>query len=314
MKFINGYINETEAGIYFAAGDFFLDPVKPVKNAIITHAHADHFAYGHQTIYCTPATADLLKFRFSKKLTSNFVIKDYHESFEINGTKIYFVSAGHILGSAQVVIETAAEKNLFTGDFKLQPDETCIPYEFVKADVLITESTFANPLIIHPSPEEEIKKINSFQNQNFLIGTYVLGKAQRLNMLMQKYCPDKVVMLHNMIVPFHRLYEQHSIKINNWIPYSRVAYKRNRNCIYLVPPVIYKFYYNQYKVIKAFASGWQRLQNAGDFSLYISDHADWNDLLKVIEHTQPKQLITMHGDGSELQKHFSASSMEVITL
>ena len=303
---------KTEAGLFVQKGNFFLDPQKPVKNAIVSHAHADHFVLGHGNVYCTPATYSILKARYGKKLSGTFFTKDYEEQFEVGTTKLRFYSAGHMLGSAQLYFELNGERHLYTGDFKIQPDVTCSPYTYVEIDTLITESTFANPLINHPDDVSEIQKINQFVNQGIIIGTYVLGKAQRLNALLEKYCPEHVVMLYHSIVPFHKIYDEYGIKINNWIPYSRRILKQHQRCVYLVPPVIFKYYHNQYKVLKAFASGWDRLHKGNDFSLHISDHADWAQLLMVIERSKAKRIVTLHGDGSHLKSYSSDKSFEVI--
>ena len=293
-----------EAGIKFIPGNFYIDPRKPVKNAVITHAHADHAKKGNENVYCTPATADLILHRYKTAFRSKITKINYHETFTVNGIKITFESAGHMLGSAQVLVEHNGRRFLFTGDFKLQSNSTCAPYDFIKADVLITEATFANPLIIHPDPIAEIKKLNDYPDNNFLLGTYMLGKAQRINQLIADNCNDKIILTHSTIAGFNKVYEKNGIKLDNWQPYSRKFFKQHHNCIYLVPPVTYKYYYNQFKTLKAFASGWKRLQHGADVELLISDHADWNDLIKVIETTQPSKVITLHGDGNHLKSYF----------
>lgn len=302
---IDDCISFDEIGIKFIPGNFYIDPRKPVIHAVISHAHFDHAKKGNENVYCTPATADFMLHRFKSAFKSKVTQLNYHEPFILNGVKITFISAGHMLGSAQILIEHNGLKFLFTGDFKLQSDSTCVPYDYIKADVLITEATFANPEIIHPDPITEIKKLNEYPKNNFLLGTYVLGKAQRLNQLIAENCSDKIILAHSNIVGFNRIYEKYGIQLDNWLPYSRRIFKQQHNCIYLVPPVTYKYYYNQGNTLKAFASGWKRLQNGANVELLISDHADWNDLIKVITATQPSKVITLHGDGNHLKNHFN---------
>ncbi len=303
-------ISFSTEGIKFNPCDFFIDPRKPVKNAVITHAHADHVTKGSRKIFCTPATAGLIMHRYKKSINADFVLHDYNEPFEFNNAIITFLGSGHMLGSAQVLVEYNSKKYLFTGDFKLQHDETCIPYEYVKCDVLIIESTFANPEIIHPDPVQEILKLNDITQQRIVLGSYVLGKAQRITQLLAKNCPGKIILTHHEITGFHKVYQQYKVELNNWIPYSRSTFKHTVNSVYLVPPVTYKYYYRQPGIIKAFASGWKNLQHGADVVLLISDHADWHDLLKVINYSQPELIITLHGDGTHLQNHFSNSNIK----
>lgn len=311
---IDNCIAFDETGLKFIPGNFYIDPRKPVQHAVTTHAHSDHVVKGNQNVYCTAATADLILHRYKTAFKSNIATHHYHEPFFINDVKITFVSAGHMLGSAQVLVEHDGRKFLFTGDFKLQADSTCTVYDFTKADVLITEATFANPAIIHPDPVAEISKLNLYPNNNVLLGTYVLGKAQRINQLIADNCKDKIILSHSNITGFNRVYQKHGIQLDNWIPYSRKIFKQQNNCVYLVPPVTYKYYYNQFKTLKAFASGWKRLQHGADIELLISDHADWNDLIKVIDFTHPSKVITLHGDGQYLKKHYQNTSVEFVVL
>src|SRR6185312_7556582 len=137
-------------GIYCKYGDFYLDPTLPVTTAVISHAHADHAISGNNSIYCTEATHAFMMLRYGKNAGKVFNIATYHSAFTIGGIDITFISAGHMLGSAQVLMEYKGARYLYTGDYKVQPDATCEPIAWVEADVLITESTFADPLVLHP--------------------------------------------------------------------------------------------------------------------------------------------------------------------
>ena len=112
----------------------------------------------------------------------------------------------------------------------MQADETCAAYQTVTCDVLITESTFASPSIIHPNVVDEIEKINNYNNIPILIGCYVIGKAQRISALIAKHCPGKVILTHTDITPYHKAYIKHGIKLEKWMPYSKRFYKQNTNC------------------------------------------------------------------------------------
>ena len=144
-------------GLYCKYGDFYVDPVQPVRNAVVSHAHADHAVSGNNRVYCTEATAAFMQLRYGKNAAAEFNIAAYGQPFTIGGIEIMLISAGHMLGSAQVLMVYEGVRYLYTGDYKLQADATCEPLEWVETDVLITESTFANPDILHPDPVAEIK-------------------------------------------------------------------------------------------------------------------------------------------------------------
>lgn len=305
---------QMEYGLYCSAGDFYLDPLKPSKTAVITHAHADHATLGHHEIYCTAATAALMKARFGTKLNSQFHLKEANELFHINGVPVTFYNAGHILGSVQVLLELNGKRILYTGDIKIQPDLTCAPYQPVTCDVLVTECTFANPQHIHPPIQDEIAKLNAYPNTPILLGCYAIGKSQRISQLIATHLRNKIVLTHSDITPYHKVYMQQGIRLENWIPYSRRFFRQNPNCIYLVPPVTYKYYSNIMPVAKAMATGWNRLQTNSDFTLCISDHVDWNDLIMLIQQSGAQKVITLHGDGKLLAQHFDGSRKEFLVL
>lgn len=304
------FLVETKLGYYCKYGDFFVDPKYPVKQAVISHAHGDHAVPGHQTIHCTEGTFLFMHHRFVKQPDHSYQIAPFNTAFRIGGVAVTFIPAGHILGSAQILMEYDDTKYLYTGDYKLQEDATCEPIEFVQADVLITETTFADPAVVHPDPVAEIKKLSD-TNLNIMLGCYALGKAQRLTQLINTHCPEKVVFPHNNILPIHRLYDQHGFVKLRYEVYNRKALKDGQHKIYLVPPMTFNNYFRAKNVVRVFASGWNRLQKHNDMSLYISDHIDWDDLLYYIEKVNPTEVWTVHGDGSQLKSFFTNTSLSV---
>ena len=188
MKTINNFLSYSSTGLYCAAGDFYIDPRKAVHKAIISHAHGDHATPNSGTIYCTNSTKQIMGKRYKNSLRSRFIEINYRESFQLNDVMITFYPAGHILGSAQIMMEYDGIRYLYTGDFKLQQDTSCEPLEFVETDYLITETTFANPDYQHPDPQSEIEKLNEITGQNILIGAYSVGKAQRVTQLATSHC------------------------------------------------------------------------------------------------------------------------------
>ncbi|RZK50279.1 MAG: exonuclease [Pedobacter sp.] len=297
---LSDFIVEDSRGLYCRYGDFFLDPKVAVKHAVISHAHGDHAIPGNSQVYCTAATAKFMQHRFKKRAAEQFHIIDYTDSFILNGVKISFFSAGHILGSALIVMEYQDVRYLYTGDFKTQADPSCDELDLQRADVLICESTFADPQYVHPEPMQEIQKLNEISS-NIMLGAYALGKAQRLISLINQYCPQKQILLHYNILPFAAIYESFGFKLGNYKLYDRKAMKNsNAEFIYIVPPMVYHSYIKAIDVVRIFASGWKHLQNS-QMQLLISDHADWAGLLYSIEQVQPREIWTTHGSGKLLQ-------------
>lgn len=297
------FLVETKLGYYCSYGDFYVDPQYPVEKAVISHAHGDHAVPGHKSIFCTLGTSLFMKHRFTKQPDKSYSTVDYHVPIFFGKVKVSFIPAGHILGSAQILMEYEGVRYLYTGDYKLQSDNTCEPIEFVQADVLITETTFANPEIIHPDPVEEIKKLSS-TSMNIMLGCYALGKAQRITQLVNEYCPEKVIYTHHNITPIHRLYNDNGFIKLKYEAYNRKALKDGENKIYLVPPMTFNNYFRAKNVVKVFASGWKRLQQHNDMTLYISDHIDWNDLLAYIAKVNPREVWTVHGEGGMLKQYY----------
>lgn len=290
-------------GLYCKYGSFYIDPIQPVKTAVISHAHADHAIAGNNEVYCTEATAAFMQLRYGKNAAKVFNISAYQQQFNIGGVQITFIPAGHMLGSAQILMEYKGVRYLYTGDYKLQPDATCEPAEWVKTDVLITESTFADPNVIHPDPIEEIKKLNDIKS-NILLGAYGLGKSQRLIRLMSEHASQKTILVHHRIMPLNAVYEKMGYSPGKYQLYSRKLMKNQQEYVYIVPPFTFDSYFRATGVKRLFASGWKSLQVNQNDTLFISDHADWNDILQAIENTQPTQVWTLHGDGRHLIKHF----------
>jgi putative mRNA 3-end processing factor len=303
MTIREDFVSFNNNSLYCKYGDFYIDPVHPVARAVISHAHADHAISGNNTVFATEATFAFMKLRYGKNAANVFNTVAYNSSFTIGNVKITFIPAGHMLGSAQVLMEFEGVKYLYTGDYKLQPDETCEPIEWVPTDVLITESTFADPVVLHPDPVEEIKKLNDIKT-NILLGAYGLGKSQRLINLINQYAPQKKILAHFRITPINAIYEKMGYPPGKYQIYNRKLMKNQEEFVYIVPPFTFDSYIKATGVTRLFASGWKNLQVNLQDTLFISDHVDWNDILQTIKNTNPKQVWTLHGNGQHLKKHF----------
>jgi putative mRNA 3-end processing factor len=300
------FIHFNAIGLYCPYGDFYLDPQQPVKNAVVTHAHGDHAVSGNNSVYCTDATYQFMLARYGKNAGKEFTLIGFYQTFTIGKVTIILIPAGHMLGSAQVLMEYNGVRYLYTGDYKLQPDATCEPYEFIKADVLITESTFAHPETSHPDPVNEVSKLAGIKT-NILLGAYGLGKSQRLIRMINDLAPQKKILVHHRIMPLSLIYEKLGFPLGRYELYSRKLMKEQNEYVYIVPPFTFDSYYNATGVKRLFASGWKNLQVNKQDTLMISDHADWDDILQVVTQTQPTQLWTLHGDGRHLAAHFNNS-------
>lgn len=310
MEGVNNFISFTKAGLYCIPGDFYLDPKRIVQTAVISHAHGDHAIPNNVNVYCTKGTKELMGMRYNASARSIFHLKNYNEEFNFNGVKITLHPAGHILGSAQVLMEYEGEKYLYTGDFKLQEDGSCEAFEFVECDHLITETTFADPDYDHPEPIDEILKLNE-STQNIVVGAYAVGKAQRITRLLSEYCPEKKIYIHNGVAAFHKVYEAHDRSLGKWHQYRRQEFLDDSNAVYILPPSHFARYSRNKTVLKIFATGWKRSYYSCDRILRISDHADWNGVLTLVNKSKAKNVYTVHGDGSHLIRHLQGSGIGV---
>lgn len=300
------FIVFNENGLYCRYGDFYLDSKQPVSRAVISHAHGDHAIGGNAQVYCTPATAAFMTLRNGKTAAREFHLTEFNESFLIGEVLITLIPAGHILGSAQILMEYQGLRYLYTGDYKIQPDDTCEPISWAKADVLITESTFAHPNTQHPDAVDEIKKLNGIKT-NILLGAYALGKSQRLIKLINTWCPQKKILVHHKIMPVNLIYEKFGFHLGQYEIYGRKLMKQQNEFVYIVPPFTFDSYFKATGVKRLFASGWKNLQTNDQDTLFISDHVDWNDILQCVKFVEPTQIWTLHGDGAHLKRYFEGS-------
>ncbi|GAA4796081.1 ligase-associated DNA damage response exonuclease [Olivibacter ginsenosidimutans] len=299
------FLQLNEKGLYCPYGEFYLDAQRAVDKVVVSHGHGDHIVAGCREIFSTVPTRFFMEHRFGKNAGKHFHTFPYGKEFLIKEVALTFFPAGHILGSALVLMVYQGTRYLYSGDYKLQSDETCEAIQLVKADVFITESTFASPSVKHPDAIQEIKKLNAI-NHPILLGAYALGKAQRLTALIHTHCPDKQVLIHHAILPFHKLYDQLGALHWNYLPYNRKLMKDNPNrSIYIVPPLTFNSYIKAKNVIRVFASGWARLQKGNQLALFISDHVDWDDIIATVTWVEPKEIWTLHGDGSALQDYYN---------
>lgn len=309
---LDDFIVKTPIGYYCKYAEVYIDPSSPVEHSIVSHAHADHASAGSINVYCTLPTQAFMEFRYKHKAAKKFNIHSFHQTFKIKEVEFSFIPAGHILGSAQILMVYKGIRYLYSGDIKFQDDVTVEKTETVLADVLITETTFARPKFIHPKAQDEISNLATIDGP-VVIGSYVLGKAQRINSLINELYPEKSVFIHFDIYPYHKIYE----RLGKYpLRYNLMQKKEIRNGvkgIYIVPPLTYQSYKIQYPYTFAFASGWDHLQS-NQTLLKISDHMDWTEILHYINLVKPSEIWTIHGDPQMLVEHFKSSSVKIKVL
>ncbi len=306
-------IVRTNKGMYCPQGDFYVDPYRPVKRAVITHAHSDHATLGSLQYYSSKKTKPLL---VSRKVPALIIDDyDYGEIFQINGVNISFHPAGHILGSSQVRIEYEGHIWLISGDYKRELDPTCEPYEIVKCDVFITESTFAIPIYVWPDINETMEEVHRWWKDCEKVGKtpillgYSLGKAQRLIAELRKLT-DKEIFSYSTITKLNKDYESLGVSLKNVIDAS--TEKDIKSLIVAPPQMAESEWINKFKNVSvAFASGWMltsagRKQRKFDRGFVVSDHCDWPSLIKSCEQNQPKRVVAHHGSKDVLEKYLQA--------
>ncbi len=308
-------IKYKDGNLYCELADIWIDPSKPVKRALITHAHFDHFTFGCEEYLSTKETAILIK----KRVGDNVNIKpfDYGEEFKVNGINISFHPSGHILGSSQIRFIFAGEKWLITGDYKLQKDETCKKYEIVKTDYLISECTFGLPIFKWDQTKNVAinisKWITNSPDKTSLLFCYSLGKAQRLINEISKTNFEGNIYTHGSIHKMNDCYRQLGICIKDTIKIeNKKKIDQLKGNLILLPPSLSKgSYIKNFKNIQtAFASGWMSIRALRNRSGYdkgfaISDHADWEGILEVVKKSEAKNVFFHHGDSEALSKYLS---------
>jgi len=293
-------------GLYCAPGDFFIDPVRPVDRAVITHGHADHARAGHGLVLATQATLDIMRVRYGDDFAGQVQALAYGEIVNRSGVEVSLVPAGHVLGSAQVVVRWKGMTIVVSGDYKRRRDPTCLPFQPVPCDVFVSEATFALPVFRHPPDTEEIakltKSVEQFPERTHLVGAYALGKAQRIIRLLRESGYDKTIYVHGALERLNALYENHGVDLGPIEPATSDKGDDLAGEIVIAPPsaIADRWSRRFADPVGAFASGWMRVrararQQGVELPLVISDHADWDELTGTIAELAPGELWITHG-------------------
>jgi len=310
LKFTD-LLKPVEAGLYCVPGDFTIDPVTPVDRAVITHGHGDHARSGHGSVLATSQTLAIMASRYGENFAGAREAADYGKPVSRNGVEVTLVPAGHILGSAQVVLRWKGMTIVVSGDYKRRRDPTCARFEAVPCDVFVSEATFGLPVFRHPDDAGEIQKLlqslKQFPERTHLIGAYALGKAQRLILLLREAGYDETIYVHGAMAPLNTLYESLGVKLGALAPATTDKRDRLEGRIVIAPPsaVADKWSRRFADPIPAFASGWMRVrararQRHVELPLILSDHGDWDELTGTIGELRPQELWVTHGSEDAL--------------
>ena len=301
------WIKTDKNGLYCKILNAYIDPMQSVEHAIITHAHADHARAGHEHVYATAATLDIMRVRYGSDHAQHTHALEYEQVHKLHKGQFTFYPAGHILGSAQVLIEYKGSRLVHTGDCKRQRDKTCEPFVPISCDVLVTEATFGLPVFQHPPIEHEVQKLLSSLDRLpascHLVGVYALGKCQRLLVALRDLGYHEPVYLHGALVKLCNLYEEHGVALGKLIEVSSLDdLSILKGKIVLCPPSALSDRWSRKlpNVMTSMASGWMQIrarskQRRAELPLIISDHSDWQDLLTTIEQVNPKEVWVTHG-------------------
>ena len=294
----------TKEGLLCVPGQFYIDPWLPVDHAVITHAHSDHARPGHGHYLAALPGAHVLKSRLGDIRLDTLA---YGERTTHNDVTISFHPAGHVLGSAQVRLEYRGEVWVVSGDYKLQPDGTCEPFETVRCDTFITESTFGLPIYRWKAASAIFEDINYWWRRNAdggrasVLFCYSFGKAQRiLNGIDRTIGP---VICHGAVEALNRVYREAGVSLPDTLSAGEVKDKALfRQALVIAPPSAagspWMRRFGDYS--DAFASGWMLLRGARrrrgvDRGFVLSDHADWPGLMQAIAATGAQRVIVTHG-------------------
>src|SRR6202167_2756489 len=230
----------TPSGVCCKLGGFHIDPTRPVERALITHANSDHARAGHGAVLATQETLDLMRLRYGENFAGTTQAIAYGESVGLDGAKVTFHPAGHVLGSAQIAVEANGLRVVASGDYKNVPDPTCAPFELVACDVFITEATFSLPVFRHGDPEDEISQllhsVAVFPERAHLVGACSLGKAQRLIALLRRCGYSAPIYLHGAMEKITNYYVERGIALGELRAVRGASKAELAGTIALCPP------------------------------------------------------------------------------
>jgi len=300
-----GLLQLTKKGWYCHTGDFYVDPWQPVERAVITHAHGDHARRGSANYLAAREGEQVLRTRLGPEAKITSI--SYGEVVNLNEVRISLHPAGHILGSSQIRIEHRGRVWVVSGDFKIDPDPTCSPFELVDCHTFITESTFGLPIFRWPRQQEVFQQVNNWWRTNqqkdkaSVLFAYALGKAQRILLGLDHSIGP--IFTHGAVETLNNSYRESGVPVAKTTPVAQAPESNNwGRALILAPPSAQGTPWMRRfgNLSTGFASGWMRIRGTKrrrsiDRGFILSDHADWPGLTSTIQATGAEQILVTHG-------------------
>ena len=300
------WLKPTPQGLFCEPGGFFIDPVRPVERAVITHGHSDHSRSGHSSVLASPATLAIIRARLGAGAAVSQQALEWGEIKRIGDVQVWLQPAGHVLGSAQVAMEYKGTRAVVSGDYKREWDPTCDGFVAIPCDVFVTEATFALPVFRHPDSAHEIKKlldsVSLFPDRTHVVGCYSLGKCQRVIAMLRLGGWDQPIYLHGAMASMCAVYEANGVPLGELRPATVAAKAELRGAMVMAPPgaIADRWVRRLTEPVVAMASGWMQVRQRArarnvELPLVISDHADWAALLATIDEVGAPEVWVTHG-------------------
>lgn len=300
-------------GIYCERAGIYIDPLKPVDKALITHGHSDHARWGNKYYLCSTSAAPVIRYRLGNEAQIESI--DYGKKIVINGVKFSFHPAGHIIGSAQIRVEYKGEVWVASGDYKITDDGLSEPFESVRCNHFITESTFGLPVFDWAPQEVIIEQINDWWRGNVaegrvsIIGSYALGKAQRIINLVDHSIGE--VLTHGAVEYTNKVLRKQGVSLRKTTKVDNsMHYNRFKSSLIIAPPSSFRSpWIRKFKNFSsAKASGWignREIKDTTSKGFILSDHADWKGLNTAVKATGAEHIYVNHGYTEQYAKYLS---------
>ena len=305
-------------GLYCPAGDFHIDPWRPVARALITHAHGDHLRAGHGHYLATEDSRRVIQARVGDVALDTL---PYGQRLTHHGVTVSFHPAGHVLGSAQIRLEHRGRVWVVSGDYKTGPDATCPPFEPVRCDVFITESTFGLPVFRWTPQQQVFDGIDAWWRANAEAGrasvlyAYSFGKAQRV--LAGVDASIGPIVTHGAMTSLNAAYRASGVALPPTRLVTETPPADLRRALVLAPPSTQgSAWLKRFgEFSDAFASGWMQLRGTRrrrglDRGFVLSDHADWPGLLEAVAATGAPRVIVTHGYVEPLVRYLGEQGLQ----
>jgi len=314
----------TPQGLWCPQADVYIDPQKPVKRALLTHGHSDHARWGSKHYLCAHQSKPIIQYRLGN--TAHIEGIAYGETRSINGVKFSFHPAGHIVGSAQIRVEYDNEVWVVSGDYKTENDGICTPFEPVRCNVFITESTFGLPVFRWQPQREVMREINDWWRANkdegkiSVMAAYALGKAQRV--LKGLDAETGPIFTHGSITSVNMVLRGQGLELpeGRKVTTGNVRQAGPGSFVIAPPTVLRTVWVRRFKNVSvALASGWMAIEGTAakrgvDRGFALSDHADWPGLNEAVMATGAEKVFVTHGYTEEFAQSLREKGIDAVAV